>query len=206
MSDSSIQVTEGAGVRLQTDTRSIGGNTVHAEYALPGMSAFPIYYCAPAAFSSTATANAHLIQIMAGASKPVYIARIAGYLRVAATATSVAQFSLLRLTTAGTGGTGPGTISPLDSTDGAVGATTRFNLTASKGTTGAVLDEVQATVPNALSTSLLDLAVFKFDYTDGRRKMPRIPAGTSNGIAVSIADAIAGGSLFVVAHIIELSY
>lgn len=203
MAESSVQVTEGSGKRLHTFDRSIAGNTVHDEVIVQGEPYLATYYGQPTVVSTLGTANAHVVQIMAGASKPVYIKRIVAYLTVAASAQVQCVIQLMRVSTAGTGGTA-GNINPLDSTDGAAGATIRHNLTASKGTEGVVLDEADVLVPSALQPTVPRFYLFDFDYRASTlMKSPRIPAGATNGIVVKWLSAATNAETRVLVHLVE---
>ena len=67
MAEAFVNVTEGSGKKLHANDRSIGANTVLDEVMLLGENYLPSYLGVTSAASvSTATANSHLLQIMAG--------------------------------------------------------------------------------------------------------------------------------------------
>ena len=66
MGESYVNVTEGSGKKLHSWQRTIGANNVEGQVVLAGVPHFASYVSAVQ--SSTATANSHLVQIMAGAS------------------------------------------------------------------------------------------------------------------------------------------
>lgn len=196
MAESIVQVTEGSGKKLHTFQRTIGANNVEDEVILHG-EPYLATYCATFASTSIATANDHVLQLMAGASLNLYVRRILIFQAQAATTAGLVGWAICRLTTAGTGGTA-GTPSPLDSTDAASGATA-MTLPTVKGTEGTFLwrEFVQTiqTVPTggvAKAPTMLDI-----DFDRMRTKGIRIPAGTANGMAVKLLTASAGASVYV---------
>ena len=74
MAESIVQVTEGSGKKLHTFNRTIGANSVEDEVVLLGENYLASYMIVAAA--SAATANSHVLQIMAGASLKVRVRRI----------------------------------------------------------------------------------------------------------------------------------
>src|SRR3989304_5291143 len=138
MAESFIEVTESSGKKLWTDTTVVGADTKHAELlklaeAHSGVASSTI---ANSVGASTATANSHLLQIMAPASLKVRVRRIEMWQTAMVTAALLMQTALYRLTTAGTGGTSvtPQALDPTD-TPGA----TAMTLPSSKGTEGALI-------------------------------------------------------------------
>jgi hypothetical protein len=195
MPESFVNVTEGSGKKLHSWQRTVGANTVEDEYVLQGENALATY-CFPTlgAASSTATANSHLLQIMAGASLKVRIRRIEMHQSGLATTATFMQTTIVRLTTAGTGGTAV-TPSPLDPADAASGATAMM-LPTVKGTegvgiAGASCYMMQTVTASAQMTN--PIAVWDFDRP--RSKPLIIPAGAANGIAVKNLTAVAAGTV-----------
>ena len=204
MAESLVQVTEGAGKKLHTFSRVIGANTVEDEIVLLGHPYEAEYFIDPGALAVLATANSHLIQIMAGASLNLYIHRIVGYLSALPAATTNMQFQVRRLSTAGTGGTA-GAIAQLDPGDAAAGATTQ-TLPTVKGTEGGFVADAMGIVPNALPTTMFQPIVFDFDWRAAHLKPLRITAGTANGVCVKNNTALATASLLVVASFSEANF
>lgn len=206
MAESTLSVTAGSGTKLHTFQKSIGVNTVEEEVGLAG-EPYLAAYTVTTASTSVATANAHLLQIMAGASLPVYLRRFTVYQSVAVTTAAIATWELWRLSSAGTGGTSV-TPAPLDTADSASGATA-MTLPTGKGTettklwSGTVqLIQTVGTGGAGFNTLLVDLDFDKLLRT----KAPRIAAGTSNGLALKWVSASTGASAIVVATISEASF
>jgi len=206
MAESLVQVTEGSGKKLHTFARTIGANTVEDEVVLLGENYLASYTVQHAQASvSTATANSHLMQIMAGASLKVRIRLIAVYLHQTATAVSLGAFQLVRLTTAGTGGTAI-TPNPLDPSDAAAGATA-MTLPTVKGTEGALLWGGTALYEQTLTAGnqwVQPFAVWDFDRP--RSKPPIIAAGVANGVALKQLTAIANATVSVVVLLDESNF
>jgi hypothetical protein len=209
MAESIVQVApDSSGKKLHTWNRTIGANSIEDEYVLLGENGLLTYtgLSLPFAVTSTATANSHLFQIMAGASNKVRIRRIEIHQVVVATTVAIIELRLLRLTTAGTGGTAV-TNQPLDSADAASGATSMI-LPTVKGTEGAVVGSATPLMIQTLAASnqspLNPIAVWDFDRP--RSKPLIIPSGTTNGVAVKNINAIAGGNIMTVVIFDESSF
>lgn len=194
MAEATIAVTAGSGTLLHSYTRTIGGNTVHNEamvLAEPHLASYLV-----SVGPSTATANSHLLQIMAGATLKVRIRRIEVHQELLATTATLMDLRLYRLTTAGTGGTA-GTLAALDPSESAAGATA-MTLPTTKGTEGALLGLQNPYMLQTIGASaplIQPIALWDFDRL--RSKPLVIAAGTSNGIAIKNVDAVAGGGVFI---------
>lgn len=207
MPESIVQVTEGVGKKLHTWQRTVGANTVEDEIIGIGDQWHASYAPATGSGISVAVAASHLIQIMAGASLRVYVRRILMYQVGLATAAGTSDFQLLRLTTAGTGGTvlGVGTLDPADAAAGA----TAMSLPTVKGTEGTGLWRGQVYFNQTLPTSLTTpggLLILDLDFDKLRIKPPIIAAGAANGIALKNNSAIAAGTVAVQVYVTEASY
>lgn len=148
---------------------------------------------------STATANSHLIQIMAGASLRVGIRRIL----VTQSGNGTTQqniWEIRRVTTAGTGGTSytPAVLDPADSASGA----TAMSLPSSKGTESTLI-HVQNVLTHATAANLDLNPVLDVDFTRDRTKALWIAAGTSNGIVLKNATASASTTVLVTVYLVE---
>jgi len=137
----------------------------------------------------------------------VFVRRIRFCQMVAARAAAIIQLHVVRLSTAGTGGTAL-TFAPMDTTDAAAGATSMM-LPTVKGTESVVLDSIGVyfiqTVPVSLIPGMVLIA--DFDYRGERQKSLRIPAGTANGIAIKNRNAaVAGASVSVVVELTEAPF
>jgi hypothetical protein len=204
VSESSINVTEGSGKRIHTFDRTISSVLVQDQFMLPGEYPYPTY-TASFASVSTATGNSHIIQLMAGASLNLRIRRV--HLEQASNATSANLLSvqLIRLTTAGSGGSAI-TPLPMDTSDAAAGATAQ-QLPSSKGT--------EAAQPLFTSVILMRQAISatqsQIDDVWEWQQLPNgkpivIPAGTANGIAIKNVAAIASGTVTGWIEFVETSF
>jgi len=201
-----VQVTQGGATKLHTVTEVIGPDTVHREVHLDA-EAYLATYAVTIASPSVATANDHVMQIMAGSSLTVYLRRLRIVQSGLATTAAIMRWTLLRLTTAGTGGSAVTPV-PHDTTDPASGATA-MTLPTAKGTEGSQLDSVTVQFIQIVPTSGNGLAPVQYDQTwdwSLRSKMPRIAAGPSNGIALKNLSAIAGASVVVHAVFSEANF
>lgn len=206
MAESFVNVTEGSGKKLHTNSRTVGANTVEDEVVVHGEQYLATYYVSSGSVSA-ATLDAHLLQIMAGASLNVYIRRIWIWQTVAITTAAMTAWQLRRLTTAGTGG-GTITPAPYELTDGASGATA-MTLPTVKGSEGAFVLSGRAlpiqTIPTSGQGQGLLLADINLDI-NLRSKTIRIPAGTANGVALKWQSASTGLSVEVAALISEATF
>lgn len=204
ITNATVQIAEGVGKLMRVIQRSIGGSTVYLQGVFTEDSPYDTFTAISAAVVAPA-ANDHVFQLMAGANKDVYLHRLVAWQLAAATAAAIDQYQLLRLTTAGTGGSAI-TPNPLDLTGNAVTATARGAVTASKGTEGAILDTqtayflqtIGATPGGVQTTKLLD-----FDYRASDTMKPRITRGAANGLALKALTTRAAASLVIVATFSE---
>lgn len=202
MAESSISVTEGSGKRLRTNDRTVSSILVQEQVIQAGEPYLPTY--SVAVNPSTATATSHLLQIMAGASLNVRVRRIEIY-PLAATTASVTVVQIVRLTTAGTGGTSV-TPTPFNTGDAASGATA-MTLPTGKGTIAATpLTYGMVSLYSAVPTSGFVGNAVIWDFDDARLGPVIIPAGTSNGLAIVNNQAIAGGTVLINVIFSETSF
>lgn len=193
MAESLVQVTEGTGKKLHTNSRVIGANTVEDEVVVAGEQYLASYAIATASIT-VATANDHLLQIMAGASLKVRLRRIRIQLFGPPAAAGTLSIQLFRLTTAGTGGATT-TPQPFDTSDSAAGATAMTQPTV-KGTEVAIpLHKFSIGMPaaqpvtNASSDEWIQLPMQK-PYT--------IAAGIANGFALKlVAGSVAAATVII---------
>lgn len=205
MAEAFVNVTEGSGKKLHAWDRVIGANTVLDEFTLPGE--YPLAtYLISASGISAATLNDHVLQIMAGASLNVRIRRIWAWQAALAGAAGTVALQVLRLTTAGTGGTA---ITPAraDNGDAAAGANA-MTLPTAKGTESTVLvPNRRAGVVAAQPTNPNAVPMVVYEENPLQRAKPIvIPAGTANGIAVKATGNVAGLTLDLWAEIVETSF
>ena len=205
MAESIVQVTEGSGKKLHTFNRTIGANSVEDEVVIPGENYLATYVVGSSLNPSTATAASHLLQIMAGASLKVRIRRIEIWQSAVVTAAALLPILILRVTTAGTGGTAA-TPALLDTTDGASGATAMF-LPTVKGTESTSIAAVWPYMIQTIGASMPfagPVAVLDFDGLRGKPLV--IAAGAANGIVLKNVNAVAAGSLAINVYFSESSF
>jgi hypothetical protein len=180
VSESFVEVTSGSGLKLHTNTRVIGTNTVHDEVVIPGEPYLPTFFVSRAA--SIATGNDHLLALMAGASVNLRIRRIHLRQSVIAAAAGTADFAIFRLSTAGTGGTVL-TPAPFDTTDTA--SSTARSLPSAKGTETTNMFQLHVGLTATYPT------YHEAEWVQHPSEKPIIvPAGTSNGIAIKNLVAV----------------
>ena len=205
--ESLINLTEGAGKKQHTVSRVVGANTVEDTIALIGEQYLASYNAGNTAAISFATANSHLFQVMAGASLRVYIRRIRVFQMVVATTAAFAQVQVLRLTTAGTGGTAL-TPSPKDPAAAASGHTF-MTLPTVKGTEGVQVDAGTAQFTQTIATQAPGYRaalIFEANYDVLRETALIIAAGAANGICLKLVTAIAAATGFVVVDTSESNF
>lgn len=202
MSESFVQVTEGSGKKLHSKQRVIGANTVEDEVVIVG-EPYLATYTARANGVSTATANSHLLQIMAGASNRVYIRRIWLSQVALATTAATARLQIVRLTSAGTGGVGaPSTATKLDPADGAAGAAAQ-TLPTTKGAEGDI--PIVGKIGLTATEPTTNIHEWEWEPPPGSPALI-IAAGTANGIAVKNLDAVAGATVAIQVEYAEANF
>jgi hypothetical protein len=170
---------------------------------LPGEFPYASYLVAASAVSA-ATANSHLLQVMAGGTNLVRIRRISLEQGANATTAAAMQLQVLRLTTAGTGGTAV-TPRPANTADSASGATA-MTLATAKGTEGVILIDTIVLMRQAILATGAQ-ADRAFVWEAGRDRGPIvIAAGTTNGIALKNVTAIAGATVSINLECVETSF
>lgn len=183
MAEGFINFTEGSGKKLRTWNRTIGANSTEEQFVIPGEYPTPSYMVYATAVSG-ATAASHTIQLMAGASLNVRVRRI--FLHAIAATVGTVRFEVVRLTTAGTGGTAL-TVGKMDNGDAAVGATA-MTLPTVKGTEGAFLWPITVGSAAAAPQSAVNESGW---VQHPNSKAIIIPAGTANGIALKCSGLAA---------------
>jgi hypothetical protein len=198
-----INLTEGSGKKAHAWDRTIGANTVLDEFTLPGE--YPLAsYRVVAESISIATANDHIAQLMAGSSLNVRVRRIRIEQGANAATAGVKSFQVLRLTSAGTGGT---SITPakLDTADAASGASA-MSLPSAKGTESTLVDSMFLAVRQAVGTTTAQVDDY-WEWSQHPGQKPLIiAAGTSNGICVKNINATTSGTVNVIIEFVETSF
>ena len=187
-------------VKLRSWNRTVGANSVDSE-AVWLEDPHDASYTFTASQILTTTAASHMIQIMAGASLNVRVHRIMVRQHAAPAGVNSLELQVVRLTTAGTGGTAI-TPSKMDNSDGASGATAQ-TLPTVKGTEGAIA------YSKSLWLGTVALGPFgeSWDWPQHPHMKPLIiPAGAANGIALKNVTGIATSTLVIVVELTETSF
>jgi hypothetical protein len=183
-----------------TWNRTIGVNSIEDEFVLPGEYPYATYSVLSAAVA-TATANSHMLQIMAGGTLPVRLRRITISQGTPPAAIAGVEFVVVRLTTAGTGGTVI-TPRPYDTVDAASGATA-MTLPTVKGTETFLLRQAATFF---LPTTLTPLNPIWVWEQAPNTKPIIIPAGTANGIAIKNVTALATATAYIQVEVVETNF
>lgn len=200
MAEAFVNVTEGSGKKLHGWDRVIGANTVIDEFTQLGE--YPLAcYTVTADGISAATANDHVLQIMAGAS---LLLRIRLYWIEQANlggAAATVGFDVVRLTSAGTGGTAI-TPAKIDSADGAA-AFTAMTLPTVKGTES-TRPGPRIRIPSVSAQPTNSAGPFVWPPIGNLRfKDIVVPAGTANGVALKATANIATATWDITAVVME---
>ena len=199
--DSVVNVNEGVnGKNLHYIQRSIASNTDYQQAVVVSEAYLPTYSIATSTAVSTATAASHLVQVMAGPLNRVLIRRVLVTQLVGAGSATAAVLQLVRLTSAGTGGT-PITPTALDPTS-SVSAVASQTLPSSKGSEGSV---IWTSVGNVLQTPAVagEEYVIDWQWDDPRKQPPTIAAGVANGLALKLVTAVATGTVHILVEYSE---
>jgi hypothetical protein len=202
-----VQISQGSGTRLATASYLEGGVTVHDEKTILGEQYLPLYgVIGPAvAGLSIAVANDHTIEIMAGATLNLYIRHLLVYQVVAATTAAFAQFQILSLTTAGTGGTVLNAPVRIDNSDAVAGATA-MSLPTVKGTESRRLWQGSYMMTQTVPTAGGQCLMFDIDFDRLRQKSVLVANGVANGICFKNITAVAGAQISVTAYFNEIAF
>lgn len=194
-SGSFIGVTPGSGAKISTGpSYTEAGNIVQDQKVILGEQ-YLASYVITAGLVSLATASSHLIQIMAGSSLNVRIRRIEIWPNGFASTPTVDGFNLLRLTSAGTGGTVMG-LAAMNPADAAAGATS-MTLPTVKGVESNSLLAANCGIWSAAPTAGTYGPLIAWEL-DGEHLPPVvIAAGTANGVAIKNAAGVTGGSVAI---------
>ncbi len=204
MAEAFVNMTEGAGKKAHAWDRVIGANTVLDEFVLPGEFPYPSYIAAPLSSTSVATANDHLLQLMAGSSLNVRIRRIHIEQANNATAAGSSVLEIWRLSSAGSGGTAI-TPAKLNLADSAAGATAMTQPSA-KGTESVMLMRPNLTYRQALPASgTVPDDIFEWVALPNQEPLI-IPAGAANGIALKNLTATAGATVAIWIEFVETAF
>jgi hypothetical protein len=195
----SVQVNEGTGKRYDTWKATKNSVDLQDQFVIPGEFPYPTYDISfPTA--SMAVAASHW-QIMAGASLPVLIRRIRIKERIAPAANTVLAIQLIRLTTAGTGGT---VVTPRPrSTASAAAGCTAMAIPTVKGTEAAFgqwEESISAVVAPLPAGPLLEMV-------PAPNEPPWIiAAGTANGYAIKNLNGVATATFDIMVTVCEVNF
>lgn len=204
MAEALIPVTAGSGTNIHSWSKTIGANTVHDQAIFNGEYPYASYTVI-ASTISVATSTDHILEIMAGSTLNVKIRRIRIEQLANATTAALDSFLLMRVTTAGTGGTA---ITPgkLDNSDSAAGCTA-MTLPSSKGSESTEIRRETLVMRQAfLTTAAQPEESIEWDFDRPRIKPLIIAAGTSNGICIKNGSAIAGATVIVYVELTEQNF
>lgn len=198
MAESFVNVTEGSGKKLHTNTRVIGADTVHDEVTVDG-EAYLATYAVTFNNVDASTNGVHLIALMAGASLKLRIREIHVNQHALATAAGRMSFTIRRLTTAGTGGT---VVTPVafDPADAAAGATARV-VPGTPGTETAGSEIIRGALGMQSAAPNPGTPGFIWEQEPNHKPII-VSAGTSNGIALIVSTATGTGTPTVSGYII----
>ena len=200
MAASVVAYTPGSGGKAHAESLTIGANTGDVPYALIFDPRFPSYNLLGEALT-IATGNDHTVQLMAGTSLNLRIKSIHVEQNSNAGAAALMTFQVLRLTSAGSGGTTL-TASKYDNGDSAAGATGQTN-PSSKGTESTIIFRGNCTLRSAAQSTAEDA----WDWHESPGLKPLIiPAGTANGIAIKSLTAVATATMNIYIEFAETSY
>lgn len=206
MAASLIATTEGSGKNIESWQWVIGANTVERQVVALGEQHLSDYIVNSGAGTvSSATANSHLLQCMAGSTLKVRLRRVELWQIGLATTAAFCQFTIVRLSTAGTGGTSltPAPRDPAASASGATGMT----LPTVKGTETTILDNGTAYFLQTAGASTTPLVPLWAKNYDGPRDQPIIvAAGAANGFALKNITAIAAATVLPVFYVTESNF
>lgn len=204
MGTSFVSVDEGSARKIRTFQRTDGADTVEEWMYAESEPFLAAYTVSVTTAIATSEANSHLLQIMAGSTLDVGIRRIT-VAQMANGTTQVNQWQLVRLTTAGTGGTSytPRPHAPGDSASGATAMAAVVS--PNKGTEGVALGSFVVLTHATAATVGLN-PIFDRQWALDRTKGLWIAAGTSNGIALKNITASASTTVHITVELVEAGW
>jgi type 1 fimbria pilin len=195
MAASLIGITEGVGKNLRTWQRTVSSSAVEEQFIILGDSPKATYSVVASAIS-TATSASHILQIMAGSTLYVKLEKLRIKQVANAGAVAMVAIQVLRLTSAGTGGSAV-TPRPHDTSDTA--GATAMTLPSSKGTEGVQLDLIDFPLRAAI---LGQEQEYVWTLPDDVKPFI-IEPGTTNGLCLKVVTGVASATLSMVATISE---
>lgn len=203
MGNSYFTIDEGVDKNIATFSRTVDAATVHTQKVAADEPFLESYNVVVTGTVAISTANSHILQIMAGGTFRVSLRRIVIWQVGNANATAKIQLQLLRLTSAGTGGTAytPARLDPASGAAGCAGMT----LPSSKGTESTIIDQWEPLI-HATSTTVGVNPILDHYWDIDRVQTPYITAGTSNGLAFKCVPSDSTATLRMVATVTESGY
>lgn len=204
MAESSINVTEGSGKRLHTYDRTVAGTLVQDQFVVPGE--YPLASYIANCTATIATTGDATFQIISGATLNVRIRRIRVEQSANAGSASLWGFTIIRLTTAGTGGTAL-TPAKLDLADAAAGASCMYNIaSASSGTESTQLTYGNISIRTASNAGAYE-DVWVWEQAPGIKPI-LIPAssGSTYGLEIKNGNGLATATVSITVEFVETSY
>lgn len=201
MSISSIGVTEGTDKYLHTNSRSIGGTARQEQATFPAQSPNATFSVV-ADDVSVATANDHILQIMADGTN---YSRLVGFTLEPTddvpAADDILKVSLYRVTTAGTGGSsiGEGSYDDSESYSGDI-----QSIPSSKGTEGSLLWTGYLPVDSAYA-GVNGQRMLRWEPKPSAKPIVFGP-DTTDGLVWKVIDAVASCAVCINAEFITTSY
>jgi len=193
---SSVQLNEGTGIRVAASaTYTENALTVRDEKVILGEPYLATYVVSTA----VTLATGHLLQIMADSSNKIRVRRVTVSQYAVAPAAGTTLFELVRLTTAGTGGSAL-TARPLDTTEVAFGGDVR-SAVGTPGTVGANLGFRGMAIRTAEPAG----DWIEWDFDRPRSKSIIIAAGTANGLLFRANSGYTGGGALSIEVLFETS-
>lgn len=185
-----IQVTSGTGPKIATGpTYTENANVVQDQKVILGEPYLATYALTHTPVT-TGNSNSDFLEIMAGASLNVRIRYMEVLQLVLATTAAITNILLVRLTSAGSGGTAV-TPRPLNPADSAAGATAMTLPSVVGGQGATIANSCPYFLQTANASTQFQQPIITWDF----RQAPLIiPAGTSNGITIRITAAVAAAT------------
>lgn len=178
--------------KLRSISRVIGGNTVEEEAVILGEPFLP-HYTVSSGGAGVGTDNAHTCQLMAGSSLNVRVRKIRIRQAGLASSAGTAELELIRLTTAGSGGSAV-TPAPMDPGDAACGAT----YMGSPSTPGTEGTTIIRRIPMGMEAAQPTGEVAVWEWAEHPYGKPIIiPAGTSNGLCLKVVEPVTSATIAI---------
>lgn len=201
MAEGIVQVTEGSGKKLHTWDRTIGANTVHDEFTLPGEYPYASY-TARFANISVGTANDHVLALWCGSSLHQRIRRIWFRQHAAAGAANACVIEVWHtISVTPSGGTAV-TLGKMESADATANGSA-MTLPSTKGTETGTSPLLVFTWDALATRPFADPIVWQ--QHPGMKPIIT-PAGTTNGLALKVQTAVASATISGFVEFVEVNF